>query len=747
MTEPVLRFRANCRPSVVEGDAVYLHAEAAPVVRLTGQLAARLADEVGTGRAKADVLDRLSGDFGEQPVLDALDKLVKAGFLVEADLDEDSFAAGYWESAGLSAATVAETLLANPVEVRAAGEIDARQFVSAAERLGLRITTSDAALTVLLTDDYLRPEVGEFNAEAVRDKRPWFLCRPIGTTLWLGPRYSPGSSACHACLTSRLSRKDPVASYLRANGVPGDSSLGATAWLPAAAEIGFRLAAIEVARWIAGIGNGPAESPPEQAIEVRTLDTLDLRVRRHRLEPRPQCPVCGTPSRQTRRAARPVRLSSASEAANPAESPEEFVARNKHLVSPVTGIVNRLERVVAEDGAQVYLADQNFAMPMSSRADLQTALRSISTGKGRTRGEAKASALGEAIERYSGMFHGDEPRVMASFEELDEQAIDPNDVHLYSERQIVRRAEHNARGIRSQAVDEPLDPLARLEWTPVWSMTRGCRRYLPTSILYYGYDGGRLYRGHANSNGCAAGATLADAVLRGFFELVERDAVAVWWYNRVRRPAVDLDSFQEPGFSRWRAVHEARGRRVAVLDLTNDLEVPVMAAVSWRGDSRSEIAMGFGAHFDIRTALERAMSESNQFLHAAAPIRPGGSRPVGDPLQEEWLRSATLRTESHLVPAPGPARTAAEFPAPGSSDVLDQVRRAQRVVEKQGLEMLVLDQTRLDVGVPVARVVVPGLRHFWPRFAPGRLYDVPVKLGWLDARTPERRLNPQPMFL
>jgi len=44
-------------------------------------------------------------------------------------------------------------------------------------------------------------------------------------------------------------------------------------------------------------------------------------------------------------------------------------------------------------------------------------------------------------------------------------------------------------------------------------------------------------------------------------------------------------------------------------------------------------------------------------------------------------------------------------------------------------------------------VIVPGLRHFWPRFAPGRLYDTPVKLGWLSKPLPEDDLNPITMFL
>jgi oxazoline/thiazoline synthase len=39
-------------------------------------------------------------------------------------------------------------------------------------------------------------------------------------------------------------------------------------------------------------------------------------------------------------------------------------------------------------------------------------------------------------------------------------------------------------------------------------------------------------------------------------------------------------------------------------------------------------------------------------------------------------------------------------------------------------------------------VIVPGLRHFYRRFAPGRLYDVPVKLGWRDRPLAEDELNP-----
>ena len=58
----------------------------------------------------------------------------------------------------------------------------------------------------------------------------------------------------------------------------------------------------------------------------------------------------------------------------------------------------------------------------------------------------------------------------------------------------------------------------------------------------------------ADSNGNAAGSSIEDAVLQGALELIERDAVALWWYNRSRLPAVDLDSFNDPWIEELREV-------------------------------------------------------------------------------------------------------------------------------------------------------------------------------------------------
>ncbi|MBM4312401.1 MAG: hypothetical protein FJ122_00615, partial [Deltaproteobacteria bacterium] len=77
----------------------------------------------------------------------------------------------------------------------------------------------------------------------------------------------------------------------------------------------------------------------------------------------------------------------------------------------------------------------------------------------------------------------------------------------------------------------------------------------------------------------------------------------------------------------------------------------------------------------------------------------------------------------------------------------EDVRTCVRIARERGMEVLVVNQTRLDIGLPVVKVVVPGLRHFWRRLAPGRLFDVPVALGRLDRPLAEEELNPIACFI
>jgi ribosomal protein S12 methylthiotransferase accessory factor len=101
-----------------------------------------------------------------------------------------------------------------------------------------------------------------------------------------------------------------------------------------------------------------------------------------------------------------------------------------------------------------------------------------------------------------------------------------------------------------------------------------------------------------------------------------------------------------------------------------------------------------------------------------------------------------FRLQNHAYLAPTGVPVASPDSTFGGLDTREQVMACVDAVRRARLDLLVLDQTRPDIGVPVARVIVPGMRHFYRRFAQGRLYDIPVKLGWLDRPTPESELNP-----
>jgi oxazoline/thiazoline synthase len=285
----------------------------------------------------------------------------------------------------------------------------------------------------------------------------------------------------------------------------------------------------------------------------------------------------------------------------------------------------------------------------------------------------------------------------------------------------------------------------------VWSLRDEAPRLVPTGYCYFGHpDITEHFFCVSDSNGNAAGNTLEEAVLQGLMELVERDSVAIWWYQRLRRPAVDLDAFGEPYFDAVREYYERLGRSLWVLDLTTDLGIPAFAGVSRRRDGPTEdIVLGFGAHVDPRIAAMRALTEVNQFLPAVTEIRDDGTTNywIDDPDALAWWTASTVETDPYLLPDdtvghidPGMYRGLS------TDDLASDVHNCVERIGAAGHDIVVLDQTRPDIELNVVKVMSPGLRHFWRRLGPGRLYDVPKLLGWSTVEADEDGLNPRSIF-
>jgi ribosomal protein S12 methylthiotransferase accessory factor len=731
-------FKQHLRVKTIPAEGVYLLSEHG-MTTLSGSSIERLAPLLDGTLTIAQVKGEAPEEFPAAQVDWLLARLSEAGLICfrgEPGPAADGSAA-YWDLAGLDAETAIDALSSATVAIVALGHTGATVAAQACRDAGLNpleagATAADASL--VLCDDYLAPELAEVNARHLAGGRPWLLAKPYGSTVWIGPVFRPGQGACWACLSKWLAANRPSESLVsRVFGVQGFPRSMTVP--PGSIQPGLRIAVLELGKWLAGLRN-------EEQRAVYVLDTLTLRGEHHPVRRREQCPACGDPGLVARRSWAPLVAEADGVRSS---SPDRVLAEYGHLVDPVTGVVAGLSRDPrSPDLLPCYVSWSNGVASTDTTDPAAGWTPSLSGGKGATEAEAKTGALCEAIERYCATLDGDEATIRDSQRGLGDQALDPRACLLFDERQYANRTSWNAGCAPIHQVAEPFDESAVINWTPVRTLLTGEQRLLPTALLYLGHGpSGKPASLPADSTGNAAGASLGDAIVRGFLELAERDAVAIWWYNRTRQPAVRLESFDDPWVDRVSRWLEQANRALWVLDVTSDLGVPVMAAISCRVDKPAQdIVFGFGAHFDAHVALRHALAELGQQLLPAS----SGEHTQCDPHLLAWWATVTTGNQPQLRPdATQRPRAAHDYERPRVDD--SDLGRVCAVARAEGLDPLVADLTRPDIGMPVVKVVVPGLRHLWPRFAPGRLFEVPVRLGRLQQPTAYERLNPVPIYI
>jgi ribosomal protein S12 methylthiotransferase accessory factor len=733
----VAQFAPNFTVYVLPPDVVCLYSEDRKFF-LHGELYCALAAAIGKGRKSLPALVReLGRDFPSDKIEEALKRLIERRYIVPALGASAGAVAGYWASLGLPPG-IAEQNLANcRVRIESIDVNGAAEFSAALSELGVRVVKRSPDLTVTLVNDYLERRLAELNRQRVSDHTPWLLVQPSGAFPLVGPVFGQGNGACWTCLFDRMIRNREVKGFLDRG--PARRVAVSSLARNTLGQGGIHSAALEVAKAIA------TGFRTELNDHIISHDLLGASIVKHYVAARPQCPTCGAKKlRNPRRAPVPIELGSGAKLVMTSGgyrtvSSRATVARFRKHVSPLTGVVARLERIEADLPMNTnFYAAHNFSAPAQNVNQLRAGLTGGSFGKGSTAEQAEASALMEAIERYSGIFQGDEIRVTRRFTDFAPgDAIPPNDILLFSDAQT-RSGETKPDDLsETQTAPAPFDPSARIEWSPVWSLRDQRFKYIPTSQLFFFYSGPAAF--HADSNGCAAGNTIEEAIVQGFLELVERDAYAIWWYNRLRRAEVDLDHFNDSYVRDLQTQLAETGRKLWVLDVTSDIGIPTYVAIlHWMQNGQENIEFGSGAHFDPRIAMLRTLTELNQFLSIGLMGGGTGEKPSLDGV-------TPLRLEDYpfLTPNSDPAVQPDTGSAYGPLDnTREQVNACVDIARRAGLDFLVLNQTRPDVEVPVVRVIVPGLRHFYRRFGPGRLYDVPVKLGLQDRPLPESELTP-----
>jgi len=311
---------------------------------------------------------------------------------------------------------------------------------------------------------------------------------------------------------------------------------------------------------------------------------------------------------------------------------------------------------------------------------------SVYNGKGATPAEARVSAMMEGIERYSAEVH-DRELVVETFSKLasERNAVDPRDLILPPDA----------------------DPEMAIPWVEGYDLIRGEEVMVPASGVFHPLPPNYPQLFRTNTNGLASGNVLEEAVFHGLSEVIERDAWSLVEAVKRTGPLVSkVDDGLAAGLLERFAAAEVD---VRIKDITSDVGIPTIAAASddLKLKDPALLTIGMGTHTSAEVAILRALTEVAQSrltqIHGAREDTTTADfrRQIGyertKRLNRHWFSETDMRPFG-------------EIESQDSEDFLDDINLMLKRLEGAGMDRaIVVDLTREEIGVPVVRVLVPGL--------------------------------------
>jgi len=376
-------------------------------------------------------------------------------------------------------------------------------------------------------------------------------------------------------------------------------------------------------------------------------------------------------------------------------APEETLARVQPLLREIG--ITRIANITGLDRVGIPVA-------MAVRPNARSV--SISQGKGATLAAAKASAVMESLE----VWHA-------------ERILRP--VKLASAREM--RSEHRLvdPGMLPCAARSPYSDTLPLLWTEGEELMGGGAAWVPFELVSANYalplpPGSGCFQ--SNTNGLASGNHWLEAVSHALCEVVERDARTLWqhWAPARDQRTVDPESVDDPECRRVLARISQAGLQARIWDITTDVGIASFACVVAGRDSEDGAPeLGSGCHPARHIALLRALTEACQArLIYIAAARDEYYPDIYTADARERRRAICER----MIEAPAVQRAFAHIPSYESPSLEDDLRWMFARLRAVGIEQVVAVRlTRQAIGVPVARVIVPGLEGAWDEtYAPGR---------------------------
>ena len=390
-------------------------------------------------------------------------------------------------------------------------------------------------------------------------------------------------------------------------------------------------------------------------------------------------------------------MSSVSELARGDRGRKTFLA-GTHRTVPPAETLRRLQPLLPAFGitrvANVTGLDR-IAVPVVMVCRPNSRSVAVSQGKGLTLDAAKASGLMEAAEGYHAERIG-RPLRLGSTDDLRETLA-------------LADVERLPRPQRSRwDADTPI------LWIEAVDLASGEARWVPYEVVHANYThplpaGSGCFA--ASTNGLASGNHPLEAICHAICEVVERDATSLsLTWSRLERDAarIDPDSVTDPACCSVIERIRQAGFALAIWDTTTDVGVPAFDCVIV--DERNgggHAGGGSGCHPTVDIALLRALTEAVQVRNTYVT----GSR--DDLAADEYAPSTQaerLRRLRLSMASQGPGRDIRTVASQAFDSFAEECRW---LIERLGAigcpRVLAVDLTKPEFGLPVFRVVIPGL--------------------------------------
>jgi ribosomal protein S12 methylthiotransferase accessory factor len=359
---------------------------------------------------------------------------------------------------------------------------------------------------------------------------------------------------------------------------------------------------------------------------------------------------------------------------------------------------------------------------------------------GLTRAAAITGAVAAGLAAYAAGFYDRQRMAFGSARKSRFDTVPPEQFALFSKEQYA------APGFPWLA---PGSDMA-LRWTPATDVAGRQAVALPAAYVWHPFayprGSGDLPIGEPGTAGLACRAGAAAAAYAGLMEVVERDALAIFWQARVPPTAVRLDSLPER-VARLVRRHEATGDRLGIFDIHTDNAIPTFVAVL-AAETADRPALVYAAASDLDPVEAAAaallkLARIRRLAHAVkrvrAPVSPEGDwEDVVDRLDHlAFAAEQRNLTHSAFVFTADEPRDLASYEDLSAKTVERNLDIAAKRVVATGHRVYAADLTPPDIaalGLNVCRAVVPGYvplaaAHRHRPLGARRLHEVPGRLG------------------